>query len=114
MIQTHVDVDLNAFIAEFPVFTTLECLHEWGKGLLSELEHCEYTVALLVDTNEHKFESVACLKWLRTFLVDEPIVKSIVSRVAFVQPAEYRRPEVVSDVEAYFSNIEDARQWLRL
>lgn len=113
MIQTRFDVDLNAFIVEFPVFVTLGYLTEWGQVFLSELERLDSDAALVLDTNQHEFESVECLRWLRIFLASEPIIKSRVSRVAFIQPPKYRPPEVVSNVEGYFSNMEEARRWLQ-
>lgn len=113
MIQTRFDADLNAFIVEFPAFVTLETLHDWGKVFISELQNHDGGVALVINTNQHNFESVECLRWLRTFLAGEPIISSSVSRAAFIQPSEYRRPEVVSDVEAYFSSMNEAYRWLQ-
>lgn len=113
MIQTRFDVELNAFIVEFPAFVTLESLHDWGKVFISELQNHGYGAALVIDTNQHNFESVECLMWLRMFLVGEPLVRSNVTRAAFVQPSEYRRPEVVSGVEGYFSSMDEACRWLQ-
>lgn len=113
MIQTRFDADLNAYLVKFPVFITLGCLHDWGKMFVTELQSRDSGTALVIDTNQHDFESVECLRWLRMFLVGEPIIRSSVYRVAFVQPSEHRRPEVVSDVEAYFSSVEEACRWLQ-
>lgn len=34
-------------------------------------------------------------------------------RVAFIQPTEYRSAEVVSDGEAYFTQMKAAQRWLQ-
>lgn len=113
IIQTRFDSRLDAFVVNFPEFVTLNGLREWGEVFLLELESHSNEVALLLDTNQHNFESVECLKWLRTFLMDDPIIESTIYRVAFVQPTEYRPPEVVSDGEAYFPNTKEAQRWLQ-
>lgn len=113
VIQTRFDAGLDAFVVEFPEFVTLNYLRQWGESFLLELEGHSNDVALLIDTNQHNFESVDCLKWLRTFLMGEPTAKSNICRVAFIQPPEYRRPEVVNDEEAYFTSTKEARRWLQ-
>lgn len=113
IIQTRFDAGLDAFVVKFPEFVTLSCLRDWGDVFLLELESHSNDVALLLDTNQHNFESVECLKWLRSFLMDEPTIESTVYRVVFILPQEYRRPEVVSDGEAYFTNTREAQRWLQ-
>lgn len=113
VIQTRFDAGLGVFVVEFPEFVTLNCLRQWGEDFLLQLESHSNDVALLLDTNQHNFDSVDCLKWLRTFLMGEPIAKSKICRVAFVQPPKYRCPEVVSDGEAYFTNTKEAQRWLQ-
>ncbi len=68
-------------------------------------------MALLLDTNKHQFESIECLKFLRDLISNEVIHR--LSSVAFVQPREYRTPEVPSSTEGYFDNFEDAYTWLQ-
>ncbi len=67
IIQTRFDAGLDAFVVKFPEFVTLSCLRDWGDVFLLELESHSNNVALLLDTNQHNFESVECLKWLRSF-----------------------------------------------
>lgn len=113
VVQTRFDSRLDAFVVTFPEFVTLHCLREWGEAFPLELERHSNDVALLLDTNQHNFESVECLKWLRTFLMGEPSVESNIYRVAFIQPSEYRNAEVVSNGEAYFTHMKEAQRWLR-
>lgn len=113
VIQTRFDSGLDAYVVNFPEFVTLNCLRRWGEAFLLELEAHADNVALLLDTNQHDFESVECLKWLRTFLKYEPIIEAMIYRVAFISPPEYRHPEVVSKREAYFTNTKGAQQWLQ-
>lgn len=97
-----------------PEYITLNELYRWKKEFLGLL----YTragnekIALLVDMNTHQFESVECLKLLRNLFSNELKAKDYISKVAFVAPAQYREPEIVSSTEAYFSHFEEAHDWL--
>ena len=66
---------------------------------------------ILIDTNQHAFESLACIKAFRDALEQSGIAERG-SRVAFVTPAKYRAPEIVSEREAYFSDVATARAWV--
>lgn len=112
-IQTQFDVELRCFVVTLPEFVTLRALKCWEQGFLQALEDQSSKVGLLFDSNSHNFESIECLKWLKAFFTEEEGIGSQVDRVAFVQPAQYRVAEVVSDQEAYFVNIQDARNWLQ-
>ena len=57
------------------------------------------------------FESVECLKWLRELFTREPADVSGINSAPFVQPIEYRRPKICCKPEAYFANLQDARDW---
>ncbi len=111
-VQTTFDDSINVFIVSMPSYIDLEELNIWSQHFLKNLEKRAEKVGLLLDTNLHEFESVECLKFLRQFLAKESLIKSRISRVAFVQPLKYRQPEIVSDIEAYFSNVEEAHKWL--
>ena len=111
-IHTEFDKEINAYIVNFPSRVVLDVLKLWGSIFSEELEGQSGKVGLLLNTNAHDFDSIECLKWLKEYLTKETVVVSHVSRVAFVQPAEYRSPEVISKSEAYFANIEDAMEWL--
>lgn len=113
-IQTKFNDSIHAFIVRMPNYVTLKTLNIWSQYFLQVLEERTEKVGLLLDTNLHEFESIECLKFLRELLSNENLVKCRISRSAFVQPLRYRQPEIVSYIEAYFSNIEDAHKWLSL
>lgn len=112
-IQTQFDEALGSFIVTLPEFVTLEALKGWEQAFLQALEEQPGESGLLFDSDRHDFESVECLQWLKAFFTKEARVGSQINRVAFVQPAQYRAAEIVSDQEAYFVHVEDARSWLR-
>lgn len=114
-IHTVYDPIIEAYVVSFPSEVSLHSLSAWGCEFIRVLDaRADRTAGLLVNTNTHGFESVDCLRWLRDFFAKEYSVKRGIDRVAFVQPIQYRVPEIVSDYEAYFSTVEDARKWLLL
>ena len=108
------DDEISALVVRMPDFITLNMLKRWKDEFLLSLNQIvgQEKVALLIDTNTHQFESIACLKLLRD-LTNEPQVIGRISRVAFVGPSQYKQPEVVNSSEAYFSQFEKAHNWLR-
>jgi hypothetical protein len=113
-ITTKYDAEIGVFIICLPEFITFTELKQWKAEFLSSLKDIKDNIkrAILIDTNTHQFESIACLKLLRD-LCNEPQVKSCISRTAFVSPSQYRKPEMVSATEGYFSSFEEAYNWLR-
>jgi hypothetical protein len=101
-------------VVKLPRRVSLETLQKWGSEFIQELQIQHSDVGLLFNTNTHDFESIDCLKWLRKFFSEEHVVKNSISRVAFVQPIQYRRPEVVNRSVAYFATVHDAYHWLSL
>lgn len=104
--------EIDCYLVTFPDYITLECLKNWGGKIKTEFEK-SFSFGMLIDTSTHNFESIECLKWLRQFLSDL-VSKKCITIIAFIQPEAYREPEVVSDKEAYFSNIDSAKKWLKL
>lgn len=115
VIDTAFDDFLNAFIVRFPEYITLTALEVWAQAFRAKLQqrNTPKGIGLLLDTNRHHFESIACLQFIRSFLQQICRMEDGVYRVAFVQPIQYRIPEVVSGQEAYFSTLEQAEAWLR-
>lgn len=109
------DQELNAIIVNMPKVITLDILKKWRKIFLELLvkRHANKKVALSLDTNRHDFESIECIKLLRELLSKNMHVNQSISRIAFVQPVNYREPEIVNSTEAYFSQAEDAQEWLK-
>lgn len=105
--------EADCYVVTFPDYIFLESMKNWGSEIKQKLDGGK-GLSMLVDTNSHNFESVECLKWFREFLTQEDVVTQAISKVAFVQPETYRAPEVVSDHEAYFADINSARKWLKL
>ena len=111
--EIHTKKEDNCYVVTFPDYISLESMKNWGFKIKSNIVGGK-GLSLLIDTNSHNFESMECLKWLRDFLSEETSGSQAIDRVAFVQPVTYRIPEVVSDCEAYFSDIDSARKWLRI
>jgi len=114
-IDTRHASEIRALIVRMPALITLNMLNDWSAQLLYMLNECAEgeKITLLLDMNTHNFESIECLKYLREFLSCNQQIKNIVSRAAFVQPEQYRKPEIVSSEEAYFSKFEDAYYWIK-
>lgn len=106
---------LRGFHVTMPISIELRAKERWRSKLQSALAKLGVGVSfnLLIDTNRHEFESIACIRALRDVL-EAPEVTSRCERTAFVSPATFRRPEVVSDREAYFIEIADALAWLEV
>jgi len=112
-IETRYDSEINAYIVRMPDFISFNDLKQWKDEFLSSLNEIkgQEKSAILLDTNNHQFESVKCLKLLRE-LFAEPQVKHCIKRTAFVGPSQYREPEIIDFTEGYFSNYEEAYRWL--
>lgn len=61
----------------------------------------------------HQFESIQCLKSLRDFFTQQPVIQSNGIKVAFVQPANIIPPQIKSESEAWFENFDEACNWLK-
>lgn len=114
MNQVHTEYrqEIGAYLVGFPSEVSLNALKMWGSEFTLELQARSGPAGLLLDTNSHDFESTDCLKWLREFFTDEPVVRREINRVAFVQPAQYRMSGIVNESEAYFSTVKEAYEWL--
>ena len=74
---------IHGFVISMPNRITLAALEDFGNRLLivfGRMEKRKYN--LLIDSNRHDFESIACLKKLRDIL-EEPQVAKKCERVAF-------------------------------
>lgn len=111
-VRTEYRQEIGAYLVSFPSEVSLNALKIWGSGFTLELQARSGPAGLLVDTNTHAFESTDCLKWLRKFFTEEPVLRHKINRVTFVQPVQYRAPEIVNESEAYFSTVEEACEWL--
>ncbi|MEJ2446144.1 MAG: hypothetical protein P8Y42_22290 [Exilibacterium sp.] len=111
-ISLKFDTEIKCFVVIFPELVTLQSLKRWGQRFVDELNGKE-GVGLLIDTGPHNFESITCLKWLKEFLTQAPEVRQSIRKVAFVSPPHHHQPEIIDDREAYFSDISDARIWLK-
>jgi len=115
-IKSEYERETKAYVVSMPDYVSLEALELWGQKFKKELNRrlSPKPEALLLDTNKHNFESFECLKLLRSILNTVVSLKNGINRIAFVQPEKYRISEIISYKEAYFSNNEDARKWLKL
>jgi O-6-methylguanine DNA methyltransferase len=112
-IQTTYDKNINALVVKMPELITFKELEAWKDRFLLSLKNAKQykNLALLLDTNRHQFESIVCLKLLRNILSENEI-KSHISKVAMVQPEQYKEAKIYNASEAYFSSFEDAYDWL--
>ena len=109
------DEELQAFTVSFPEYICHESLNAW-KNVFLEVLKTRMTVKperLLLNLNKHEFESIECLKFLREILTQITSIENGIYKIAFVQPSHHRKPGIVSENEAYFVNIEDAKSWLK-
>lgn len=107
-ISTTYDTTLDAVIIRFPDTVTEGQMRQWAAALPGRLAPLgRNSSSMLLDTNRHQFESMECLRLLRSAL-ESSHVRRAIRRVAFVQPVSFRIPGVVSAEEAYFSTVEDA------
>ena len=104
---------LGGFTARMPERVTLAAIEEWGLQFVAALAALPDgdRVCLLLDSNRHDFESIACARRLRTIL-EKTVVSERCERVAFVVPRSHREPHIASYKEAYFSAVREARLWL--
>jgi hypothetical protein len=115
IIEFNFDTRINGYVVTMPDFVTLDMIEEWKDWFDRELQSIRSLnkFALLFDTNKHNFESIQCLKILREYLTDNKVLKSRFSRAALVAPAKFMAPNIKSEVEAYFDNLEEAYKWLK-
>ena len=114
-VQIKHDTELPGYVISMPDFVTLEMLTEWKQQFDLILENISENsqLKLLIDTGKHDFESVACLKFLRDYLSDTPAFQKKFVRAAFVAPANFVQPHIVSQMEAYFNVFSNAYLWLK-
>lgn len=115
-IKTELDPDVGVLFIRMSGLNKLEHLKIWKSGLLETLADSSEKgekITLFVDTHKHEFESYQCLRLLRELFTSELNGHECISRKVFVQPASYRKPEVIDEREAYFSDADEAMQWLR-
>ena len=115
-IETLFNEEIQACIVHMPTYITQNSLKQWHGEFLKLLQKVALNrkVMLLLDSNTHNFESIAAIKHLRDILTDKDKVSGRIPKVAFVQPENYRPPEIISPSEGYFSRYEDAFSWLKL
>lgn len=113
-IETTFEHSTGVLRVRLPERTTLAQLEAWSETFQARLERRKHGNGwgLLLDTNCHDFESIACLRFLRSFLHEITQADLGIHRIAFVQPTQYRQPEVLSSHEAYFATVEAAYRWL--
>lgn len=113
-INTTFDNNVNSFIVRMPEEITFEALKLWEEEFLKSVSKRgkNKNISLLIDTNKHKFKSIECLKLLRNILSSADI-KCCFSKFAFIQPKQYREPNIDSSKEGYFINFENAYCWLQ-
>ena len=114
-IQVKFDEKLKGYIVSMPDFISLSAIEEWKDRFDIDLISIpsDQQARLLIDTNQHQFESIQCLKSLREFFANNSVIQSNGVKVAFVQPANFVEPQIRSEREAYFESFEEAYKWLR-
>lgn len=113
-IHTVYRPDLKSYVVSLPSGVSHGALKKWSREFIQGLQLRPGKAGLLLNTGNHDFESIDCLKLLKDLFVKDSAIKKRINRVAFVQPIQYRNPEVISDSEAYFSAEQKAIEWLKL
>ena len=113
-IQVKFDEKLKGYIVSMPDFISLGAIEEWKARFENNLKSIPagQKAMLLIDTNQHQFESIQCLKSLREFFDNNSVIQSNDVKVAFVQPVNFVEPQIKSEREAYFESLEEAYKWL--
>ncbi|MFC1609879.1 hypothetical protein ACFL6C_02885 [Myxococcota bacterium] len=111
-ISIRYDVPLRRYVISMPDHVTLAAIEDLTERFLSALGTHDAEYGLLIDTNKHNFESIACLKALREML-EAPQVATSCLAVAFVAPRQYREPHIASDQEGYFDEVDATHAWLK-
>jgi hypothetical protein len=114
-IKTDFDADLPGCIVTMSGTISLHMLEDWARefeGLLFRRIEGD-PVPLILDTGAHDFEHPQCLAFLRQLLSESAHVMAGISRAAFICPAHFQPPRIVSKVEAYFADGSAARAWIR-
>ncbi len=112
-IHISFDEDINGYIVRFPDLVELASL----KSAKIELERMleDYfnrgKFALLLDMGAHEFESIECLKYVRSFLSIKLLVENC-RKYASVVPECYAEAGVKSETEASFNHYSKAYYWL--
>lgn len=114
-IQVKFDEKLKGYIVSMPDFISLGAIEEWKDRFDNDFKSIPtgQDVMLLIDSNQHQFESIQCLKSLREFFANNSVIQTNNVKVAFVQPANFVEPQIKSEREAYFESFEEAYEWLR-
>jgi hypothetical protein len=113
-IHTVYRPDLKSYVVSLPSGVSHSALKKWSFEFIRELQSRRSKAGLLFNTGDHDFESIDCLKLLKDLFTKNRAIRKKINRVAFVQPIQYRNPEVISDSEAYFSAEQKAIEWLKL
>ena len=112
-IKISFDDNINSYIVILPELVTLKMLIQSKadfEDLILSNPHNE-KFSLLFDTGLHEFESIECLKYLRTFLSIKPLIDNC-HKFATVAPVNYTQAKITSDKEASFNKYSDAYTWL--
>ena len=113
-IKISFDETINSYIVRLPDMVELEALKKakakFEKLLAKNAQIEEFS--LLFDIGAHEFESVECLKYVRTFLSIQSLLEKC-QKFASVAPANYVKAEIKSDTEATFNECFEAYDWLR-
>jgi len=112
-IKISFDESINSYIIKFPDLVELGALKkaktDFNKLLTKNSQRHKFS--LLFDTGAHEFESIECLKYVRTFLSIQPLIENC-HKFASVVPESFTKAEVKSDKEASFNNYSEAYCWL--
>ncbi len=112
-IHTSYRRDIKSHVVSLPSGVSHNALKKWSREFIRELQLRPGKAGLLFNAGDHDFESIDCLKLLKDLFTKNRAIKKSINRVAFVQPIQYRNPEVVSDLVAYISAEQKAIGWLK-
>ena len=113
-IEINFDETINGYIVKLPAIVKLQALKnakDEFENILSAHPQAK-KFSLLLDTGVHEFESIECLKFVRTFLSLKPLLKNC-NKFAAVAPANYLIAEIKSEKGASFNKYEEAYIWLK-
>ena len=112
-IEIYFDEEIAGYVVRLPELTTIEMLINAKSNfedLIAKNDNGN-KFSLLLDTNTHEFESIECLKFLRSLLSIPPITANC-TKYASVAPENHTQKEIKSDKEASFNDFSQAYAWL--
>jgi len=108
------DAAITGYAVIMPAVITLGEFDRWKNAFLQEISKRpdNEKFSLLVDTNQHNFETLAALKSFSDFFRTNDSLHAGLDRIAMAAPAAYAAPFDNTDRAAFCGSFSAAYDWL--